>query len=158
MQRRSLFKTEFLEFLDLKGNPHDVTRNIIIEWNGKFSIDYLASIMAANLAKTRSNWYTSNAHVTQSAFLPSMVCVWKSRNPAAAEFDRKLICYCIELLKKEETIRRAGKRSRCNQKSYNWLKREEKVSNKRRIKRFFVRDRHFFLKRCIHCVRRRSYW
>lgn len=39
----------------------------MIERNGKFSIDYLASIMAANLAKTRSNWYASNAHVTQSA-------------------------------------------------------------------------------------------
>ena len=38
------------------------------------SIAQAPSIMAANLAKTRGNWCTSNAHVTQSAFLLPIVC------------------------------------------------------------------------------------
>lgn len=133
------------------------TNNVIIskscskggEYNNRDKMENLLSItgpsiMAANLAKTRDNWCTSNTHITQSPFLP-IVCVSKKLKSGRGWIRQKIdVLYYRGIIKKGGTRSNRKNRAAIENCIIGWKGRGEE---KRRENKFF-----FWKKKIINYV------
>lgn len=102
------------------------------------------SIMAANLAKTRDNWCTSNTHITQSPF-PPIVCVSKKLKSGRGWIRQKIdVLYYRGIIKKGGTRSNRKNRAAIENCIIGWKGRGEE---KRRENKFF-----FWKKKIINYV------
>lgn len=133
------------------------TNNVIIskscskggEYNNRDKMENLLSItgpsiMAANLAKTRDNWCTSNTHITQSPF-PPIVCVSKKLKSGRGWIRQKIdVLYYRGIIKKGGTRSNRKNRAAIENCIIGWKGRGEE---KRRENKFF-----FWKKKIINYV------